>query len=228
MNKKYIIITSIFPPTLSIEKFSRIPGWNVVVVGDKKTDQNWSFPNVKFISVTDQEKMDSTFVGMLPWNSYTRKNIGYQYAISKGAEIIYDTDDDNIPLENWNQNPIFQAEVEVITQPKFVNIYSFFTDEHVWPRGLPLQYILRDKLKLSLKKKPVRIGVWQFLADEDPDVDAIYRLTNISQFILIKENLLLWIPGLVVLLILKTLILEVKFFRYFIYHQQYHFDSLIY
>jgi hypothetical protein len=178
MNKKYIIITSIFPPTLSIEKFSKIPGWNVVVVGDKKTDQNWSFPNVKFISVTDQEKMDSTFVGMLPWDSYTRKNIGYQYAISKGAEIIYDTDDDNIPLENWNQNPIFQAEVEVITQPKFVNIYSFFTDEHVWPRGLPLQYILRDKLKLSLKKKPVKIGVWQFLADEDPDVDAIYRLTN--------------------------------------------------
>ena len=41
-----------------------------------------------------------------------------------------------------------------------------------------MQYILRDKLKLSLKKKPVKIGVWQFLADEDPDVDAIYRLTN--------------------------------------------------
>ncbi|PIO68768.1 hypothetical protein TELCIR_09431 [Teladorsagia circumcincta] len=33
----------------------------------------------------------------LPYKSYTRKNIGYLYAIEHGAEWIYDTDDDNKP-----------------------------------------------------------------------------------------------------------------------------------
>lgn len=35
----------------------------------------------------------------LPFKSYTRKNIGYLYAISQGAEWIYDTDDDNKPYD---------------------------------------------------------------------------------------------------------------------------------
>ncbi|ETN70754.1 hypothetical protein NECAME_14556 [Necator americanus] len=37
-------------------------------------------------------------MGSLPYNSYARKNIGYLYAISNGAEWIYDTDDDNKPF----------------------------------------------------------------------------------------------------------------------------------
>lgn len=37
-------------------------------------------------------------VRKLPYKSYTRKMIGYLYAISQGAEWIYDTDDDNRPI----------------------------------------------------------------------------------------------------------------------------------
>ncbi len=33
-------------------------------------------------------------------------------------------------------------------------------------------------LENSLERKKVEVGVWQGLADEDPDVDAVYRLTN--------------------------------------------------
>ena len=50
MNKKYIIITSIFSPTEAVEKFSKFPDWNMIVVGDKKTAEDWSYPNVEFIS----------------------------------------------------------------------------------------------------------------------------------------------------------------------------------
>ena len=178
MNKKYIIITSIFSPTEAVEKFSQFPDWNLIVVGDKKTEHDWSHPNVHFISASEQEKMDSPFAVALPWNSYTRKNIGYVHAISLGAEVIYDTDDDNIPLDNWDKNPSFNAEVEVVNKPDFVNMYSFFTDKHVWPRGLPLQNILGDKASVRNANEMSKIGVWQYLADEDPDVDAIYRLTN--------------------------------------------------
>jgi hypothetical protein len=178
MNKKFIIITSIFSPTEAVEKFSLFPDWNFIVVGDKKTTLNWSYPNVQYISAADQEKMDSPLVKALPWNSYTRKNIGYSLAISQGAHIIYDTDDDNFPLDNWVREPSFETEIEPIIKPSFVNMYSFFTEKHVWPRGLPLQYILdADKTEMGTRKK-LKVGVWQFLADEDPDVDAIYRLTN--------------------------------------------------
>jgi hypothetical protein len=178
MKKKYIIITSIFPPTYAIEEFSKFSDWNIVVVGDKKTEQDWSLPNVHFISAYEQETMDSSFVNALPWNSYTRKNVGYMYAISLGAEIIYDTDDDNIPLNNWNKNPSFDVDSEVVNKPDFVNMYSFFTDKHVWPRGLPLQNILENSASIRSMNEISKIGIWQYLADEDPDVDAIYRLTN--------------------------------------------------
>jgi hypothetical protein len=178
IKNKYIIITSIFSPTHAVREFSKFSDWNVVVVGDKKTEQDWSFPNVHFISVNEQKLMNSSLVNALPWNSYTRKNIGYMYAISNGAEVIYDTDDDNIPLENWDKNPSFYIDLEIIHKPDFVNIYSFFTDKHVWPRGLPLQKIKQDSSIEINAKKMSKIGVWQYLADEDPDVDAIYRLTN--------------------------------------------------
>jgi len=178
MTKKYIIITSIFPPTRAIEEFSKFSDWSIVVVGDKKTEQDWSYPNVEFISTSEQETMNSPFVNSLPWNSYTRKNIGYMRAISLGAEIIYDTDDDNIPLNNWSRNPSFDVDSEVINKSDFVNIYSFFTDKHVWPRGLPLQNILGNSASMRSLEETSKVGVWQYLADEDPDVDAIYRLTN--------------------------------------------------
>ncbi len=181
MNNKYIIITSIFPPTKAVMLFSQVSDWNLIVVGDKKTEEGWSHRNVDFISVSDQEKMTSPFAKSLPWNSYTRKNIGYAHAISQGAEVIYDTDDDNIPLDNWIREPSFNAQLEMVTDPPFVNMYSFFTEKHVWPRGLPLQYILGCKPVTAMVKSQVEIGVWQFLADEDPDVDAIYRLTNNDQ-----------------------------------------------
>lgn len=175
---KYIIITSIFQPTEAIKKFANLGDWKVIVVGDKKTDSNWSYPGVVYLSPEYQEKIASAFSGLLPWNSYSRKNIGYLYAISQGATVIYESDDDNIPLNNWVNNPRFTLDAELLSEISFVNIYSYFTEKKVWPRGIPLHCVLDKKLPKVLSKKNLKIGVWQFLADEDPDVDAIYRLTN--------------------------------------------------
>ena len=188
MHNKFIVITSIFSPTEAIEKFSKLDDWRIIVVADKKTDPNWVYPNVEFVSVSEQEKMISPLVNSLPWNSYTRKNIGYALAISRGATVIYDTDDDNIPMENWISNPSFLGEYEVVKRPSFVNIYSFFSTKHVWPRGLPLQYILNNESSGVTEKELTDIGIFQFLADEDPDVDAIYRLTNNTPIYFNKRN----------------------------------------
>ena len=175
---KYIVITSIFPPTEAIEKFARLEGWKLVVVGDKKTAADWRYPGVTYLSPEGQQEIAHVFSGLLPWNSYTRKNMGYLYAIAQGARVIYESDDDNIPLDNWVIAPDFTANAERVSDASFVNIYAYFTDKKVWPRGLPLRCVLGAETSRVASAQNLKVGVWQFLADEDPDVDAIYRLTN--------------------------------------------------
>ena len=59
--------------------------------------------NIVFLSENDQLNMNLTFVEQLPWHSFGRKNVGYIYAISQGAEVIFDFDDDNM-LKFWLSN----------------------------------------------------------------------------------------------------------------------------
>lgn len=180
-SKKFIVITSIFPPTEAVRKFSKLPGWYLVVVGDKKTPENWSCKEVTYLSPEQQQKLGFESAKFLPWNHYGRKMIGYLYAMKEGADIIYDTDDDNIPLARWYE-PKFSGEHKTLSGVPFINLYTYFTKKKVWPRGLPLRKLLdTKKVKESNKKSSVKI--WQFLANGDPDVDAIYRLTDNSPII---------------------------------------------
>jgi len=158
-------------------KFAGIHGWQLVVVGDTKTPKDWSLSDVIYLSPDDQMRIESGLIESLPWKTYSRKMVGYIYAFQNGAELIADTDDDNIPYDNWELH--LQEETDTIEHPGFVNIYRYFTSEHVWPRGFPLTDIVKQSKTAikPLEKKKMSVGVWQFLADEDPDVDAIYRLT---------------------------------------------------
>ena len=174
---KFIVINSIFPPTEAIMKFAELRDWKIILVGDKKTSLDWSYPSVTYLSPESQFEVARKFSDLLPWNSYTRKNIGYLYAITQGARVIYESDDDNIPLDNWVNTPEFSVNAEMISDASFVNVYSYFTDKKVWPRGLPLSYVLGTQEPKILHTQNLKIGIWQYLADEDPDVDAIYRLT---------------------------------------------------
>ena len=176
--KKYIVITSIFNPTEPIIEFSKLIDFNLVVAGDKKSPDNWRNPNTTFLSVNDQERMNSKLVKILPYNHYCRKMMGYLYAMQNGATVIIDTDDDNIPKANW-AFPNFKGSFESIPENLgFINIYSYYTDHKIWPRGLPLHLINKIQRTDNLENGNFKIGVWQGLADGDPDVDAIYRLTS--------------------------------------------------
>jgi len=177
--KKYIVITSIFNPTDVVKEFARINDHQLIVVGDKKTPEHWKFDRVIFLSVQDQKDLGFEIEKVLPYNHYCRKMIGYLWAIKNRAESIIDTDDDNIPKSNWTF-PGTSGVYDCLSDNNgFVNIYQLFTNQKIWPRGLPLRLITKDfKLQALVSKKKCKIGVWQGLADEDPDVDAIYRLTN--------------------------------------------------
>jgi hypothetical protein len=176
-----IVITSIFAPTKAVTKFASFSDYELVVAGDKKSPTNWSEPNVTYLSVADQEAAGFRMSEKLPFNHYGRKMVGYLHAIRAGACLIIDTDDDNIPYDDWafpNMNGTYA------TSPSgrgFVNIYKNFTSHHIWPRGYPLDLILNADHNLKeedLTNEPATIGIWQGLADSDPDVDAIYRLVD--------------------------------------------------
>jgi hypothetical protein len=177
--KLYIVITSIFDPTEAVKLFSGLSDYKVVVVGDKKTPHGWSWANVTYLPVETQPGVGRHLNKILPFNHYCRKMLGYLFAISDNAEYIIDTDDDNIPKEGWSF-PGFDGEFSVTPDKQgYINVYQLFTKQHIWPRGLPLDLINKDFLPgIDLKVSNCRVGVWQGLADEDPDVDAIYRLTS--------------------------------------------------
>jgi hypothetical protein len=105
--------------------------------------------------------------------------IGYLEAMSNGAESIIDTDDDNIPKDNWSFPDFKNTYSEISENLGFVNIYQLYSKSKIWPRGLPLNLInTKFNLENNINLKDCKVGIWQGLADEDPDVDAIYRLTN--------------------------------------------------
>lgn len=175
----FIVITSIFQPSEAIFEFAKRSNYKLLVVGDKKTPADWHYKNVHFISVEDQFKLNYKLPDVLPYNHYCRKMIGYLYAIQNGAECIVDTDDDNIPKADW-QFPDFDGNFDCIDETGgFINVYQLYTKEKIWPRGLPLNLINKQfDLNEKLRTKECNVGIWQGLADEDPDVDAIYRLVS--------------------------------------------------
>jgi hypothetical protein len=175
-----VVITSIFPPTEAVHRFTEMPGWSLVVAGDKKTPGDWKRDGATMLDIAEQERMGCRIGKQLPFNHYCRKLYGYLWAVRCGAQVIADTDDDNIPYPNWAFDPFDGTYDKTAADLGFVNIYSLFTDMKIWPRGLPLDQVINPKsiLKASdLKAGKSRVGIWQGLADGDPDVDAVYRLT---------------------------------------------------
>jgi len=180
--KKYIIITSIFEPTQAVCSFAELKNYQLIVVGDKKTPKKWSCKKAIYLSVEEQLQQKYSMLKQLPYNHYCRKMVGYLYAIENGADIIIDTDDDNLPLNNW-EFPEFTGMFDIASNKgNFLNVYKFYSESNIWPRGFPLEDILsqpnKNEIESLLIKEKTQIGVWQGLVNGDPDVDAIYRLTN--------------------------------------------------
>ncbi len=202
MNRKFVIITSIYPPTDAVRAFAAWPGWTTVVVGDRKSPPDWLADGVVYLSLRDQLAFAPEFCRHLPENTYTRKMVGYCWAFRHGAEAIFESDDDNIPYPQAAATVDRDLARRGVLAPTlaskngWVNVYAEFGARDVWPRGFPLQ-------KLHDGAEPVHEdagaglpwGVLQYLADGDPDVDAIYRMTNGAEVHFARERQLSLAPG---------------------------------
>jgi hypothetical protein len=194
---KWIVVTTIQYPTEQLKKMAQIPGWQLLVVGDKTTPVDWHLDGCEYLSPSRQMKLGYQLVDIMPWKHYCRKNIGYLYAIEHGATIIYETDDDNEPIGELNPLPEQSELSAVTTNERSVNIYKYFGLPEIWPRGFPLELLEKSRSSLLQISPPTlcRIGFEQGVVDQAPDVDAIFRLGSDKEFFFKKMSPCYLPPG---------------------------------
>lgn len=162
---------------LSLIDAARQNGYNVICIGDEKSPEFYNVSGCRFYSIEDQVDLDFTYTGLCRKNHYARKNIGYLIAIQGQASIVMDTDDDNTPLASFWSEKTIELQGDLVDGSKWVNVYSYFSDESIWPRGFPLQYLHKPNDK-TFNKATCLCPIQQGLVNGDPDVDAVYRLTK--------------------------------------------------
>jgi hypothetical protein len=184
------VVTTINPCTESIRKVGTMKGWCLVVVGDVKTESGTyrslaaQVPpgKVTYLSYEDQLKLPYELVQITPARHFGRKNLGYIYAIHLGAAVIFDFDDDNavignIPVESFSSKAqVFEHSGS--SPYSVLNPYALWPGASggMWPRGFPLTEINSAPHSFPHNGRLLSVGVVQSLANNDPDVDAIYRL----------------------------------------------------
>ena len=181
----FTVITTIQIPTASVLEMVHVGmqnGIRTIAVGDRKTPKVAWPDGVDFLSLENQMALGFELAALLPENHYARKNMGYLFAMSRGGSVIFDTDDDNVPLASWRRRT-----VETIAQPclqtGWINAYRWFTPSHIWPRGFPLEQIRSEGSQPEIGAPlTVNAPLQQGLANGSPDVDAVWRLTLDEEF----------------------------------------------
>lgn len=181
--KKSLVITSIAPATFpalqTYAKEASVNGYDFIVIGDTKSPDVFQLDGCDFWDIKRQLQSGFSFAQNCPTKHYARKNIGYLIAIQNGTKEILETDDDNLPRpEFWTYPRERNVEALDVNNQGWVNVYHYFSDKFIWPRGIPLQE-LHKKLPSAdtFATKNLLCPIQQGLADENPDVDAVYRLT---------------------------------------------------
>jgi hypothetical protein len=178
--KTALVVTSISPVNevlRSLASGAQSRGIPFFVIGDVSSPDEFELEGCDYYSVSRQPSTGFATAALVPTRSYARKNIGYLLAARAGASVIVETDDDNFPREGfWAERSRGQT-VPLLKQGGWVNVYRYFTDALAWPRGFPLEQVQKpappfERIPAADADCPIQQG----LADENPDVDAIYRL----------------------------------------------------
>lgn len=178
--KTALVVTSIAAPNdvlRSLAAGSKEHGVRFLMIGDVPSPKDFSLDGCDFYSLDRQAQTGLRTAELVPKRHYARKNIGYLLAAREGAELIIETDDDNFPRDGFWGERVRKQSVPVLRQKSWVNVYRYFSDALIWPRGLPLddvqtQPIPFEQIPVAAADSPIQQG----LADDNPDVDAIYRL----------------------------------------------------
>lgn len=178
-----LVITSIAKPDNKVlQAFASLcPQHNIqfIVIGDKPSPADFKLAGCDFFGLDAQRKLGFKFAELVPERHYSRKNIGYLQAIRNGAKMIVETDDDNFPRDEFWRNRSTHHRIPSVDKGDWLNVYKYFSSAQIWPRGYPLEQIHKPVPTFeNLEVKEVYCPIQQGLADENPDIDAVFRLTH--------------------------------------------------
>jgi hypothetical protein len=175
-----LVVTSISAPNPVLAELagqSKSRGIKFYVIGDVPSPADFQLDGCDFYSLERQRASGLKVAELLPTRHYARKNIGYLLAMRCRPAWLLETDDDNLPSSGFWAPRQRNHRVRSLSGFGWANIYAYFSDVNIWPRGLPLDAIQTrmpefDQLPELTADCPIQQG----LADDNPDVDAIYRL----------------------------------------------------
>lgn len=211
------VITTIQRPTQSVRGLAaRLAGnrGHLVVAGDSKGPDTFDLFDVPgfeqdqltFLSLDAQCATDFGLAGLLPTKHYSRKNVAYLQAMHNGASCIYETDDDNAPLDSWQPRGEHAIAASILKSTaaadcNWINVYRHFSSHNIWPRGLPLDRIhlpfatTSDYVPITNENGEFWAPIQQGLVNGSPDVDAVWRLVLDREFTFEMRESVLLPPG---------------------------------
>ncbi|MBJ80704.1 MAG: hypothetical protein CMH60_05235 [Myxococcales bacterium] len=177
---RFIVTTTINPPTKALKLYAEKSDWKLIVVGDQKTPHaEYAALNCIYLHPEEQNSKYPDLSASIGWNKIQRRNIGFVEAYRLGAEIVATVDDDNIPYDHWGENLLLEREIEVAAYSSQAGVFdplSVTNHSTLWHRGYPLQH-LENRCEIEQHgKQKRRFLVQADLWDGDPDVDAIARI----------------------------------------------------
>lgn len=175
---RVIVTTTINPLTRAVRLFDALPDWHLVVIGDRKTPEDYSLENGSYIGPAEQESIDKSLSDLIGWNCIQRRNFGFLVAQQMGADVVAVIDDDNVPYDSWGRDLLVDRDVEAnvftTSLPAFDPVGAT-NYRHLWHRGYPLPLLAQRDYSTSTRQL-VRADIQADFWDGDPDVDAICRL----------------------------------------------------
>jgi STELLO glycosyltransferases len=180
MSGTALVITSIAAPNDVLRSFAsgcRAVGAEFILIGDVPSPVDFSLDGCRFYGLNEQLDLPFELAQMLPLRHYSRKNLGY--LLARNMAVIVESDDDNIPLEMFWLERSLRRNGRSVVGNGWTNAYRYFSDQTVWPRGFPLTNVhdaVPDATTLPMAR--LHSPIQQGLADEQPDVDAVFRLAH--------------------------------------------------
>jgi hypothetical protein len=175
-----LVITSIAEPTPALQALAataQARNFDFILIGDEASPASFELEGCDFYGIDRQRELELDFARVCPTRHYARKNIGYLLAMQRGAPVILETDDDTVASDRFWQSRERSQTVKTIADQRWVNVYRYFSSANIWPRGLPLDEA-RSPVPAyeTLPFEEIACPIQQGLVDDDPDVDAVYRL----------------------------------------------------
>lgn len=103
-DKTAIVITTINAPTRAVQEIARDChrlDAHFILIGDTKTPSGFEQTGASYLDIDAQTQTGFALARLAHTKHYARKNIGYLVAMRDGADVIIETDDDNIPGETF-------------------------------------------------------------------------------------------------------------------------------